>query len=130
MDRAKCQLDVVSDRPRGRAETIAPGAAIGGEGRHQSRERQGHAAHAAEPLSALLTVRSQCGHRPVAGGEQQLGKLPYVAQRERQALAVDWIVVSPGVAEQNDPVSVGFLAPGLLAAERRARPCCRAVTES
>jgi hypothetical protein len=61
------------------------------------------------------------------GCEQQLGKLPYVAQRERQALAVYRVVVSPGVAEQNDSVGIGFLAPGLLAAERRARPCWRDV---
>ena len=116
MNRAKCHPDVVSASPRGRVVTVAPGAAIGGEGCHQGGKRPGHAAHAAKPLRALLAVRAQTRHRPVIGGEQQLGKLPHVAHRQRQALAVNGVVVSPGVAEQNDPVGIGFAAPRLLAA--------------
>src|SRR5579863_4563668 len=130
MNRAKCQPDGFSASSRRPVIATAPGAAIGGKGGHQSRERQGDAAHAAEPLGALLTVRSQSRHRPVISGEQQLGKLPHVAQRQRQALAIDRIVVSPSVAEQHDPVRVGFIAPGLLTAERRARPGCRAVAQA
>jgi hypothetical protein len=66
--------------------------------------RPGHAPHAPKPLSALLTVWAQARHGPIVSGEQQFRKLPHVAHRKRQALAVDWIVVSSGVAEKNYPV--------------------------
>jgi hypothetical protein len=122
-DRAKCHLNVVSASSRRRVEKTAPSAAIGSESRHQSRVRPGHAPRATKPLSALLTVWAQSRHGPIVSGEQQLKKLPHVAHRKRQALAVDWIVVSPGIAEKNDPVRIGFVAPRLLAAKRCARPC-------
>lgn len=129
-DRTKCHVNVVSASSRRRVETTAPGAAISSKSRHQSRVRPRHAAHAAKPFSALLTVWAKSRHGPIVSGEQQLRQLPHVAHRERQALAVDWIVVSPGVAEKNDPVRVRFVAPCLLAAKRRARPRRRRIAQT
>jgi hypothetical protein len=98
------------------------GRAIGSKSRHQSRVRPRHAAHAAKPFSALLIVWAKSRHGPIVSGEQQLRQLPHVPQRKRQALAVDWIVVSPGVADKNDLVRVRFVAPCLLAAKRCSWP--------
>ena len=105
-DRAECRPEVVSASSRGRAVTTAPGAAISGESGHQSRVRPGHAPPAAKPLSALVTVRSQSRHGPIAGGEQ-LGKLLYVAHRAGRALVVYRVVVSPASSARTTPSALG-----------------------
>jgi hypothetical protein len=129
-DRGESHSNVVPASLGCRVETTSPSPAFSSERRHQSRVRPGHAPHAAKPFSVLLAIRAQPGDCPVPGGEQQLRKRPDVTQGERQALAVDWIVVAPGVTEENDPVPIGLVAPRLLAAESCARPCCSDIAQT
>jgi hypothetical protein len=95
---------------QGRAVTTASGAAISGESGHQSRVRPGHALPAAKPLSALLTVRSQSRHGPIADGQQKLGKLPYVAHREERpwpSAAVALLRPRPGGPQSREGLEEG-----------------------
>jgi hypothetical protein len=50
------------------------------------RVRPGHAPHSAKPRSALLTVRSQSRHGPIAGSEQGFGRRSIVRVSSRAAM--------------------------------------------